>query len=566
MSIKNTILDNYQINIDEINLIKLYKIESADIKTEELEKKLAATRKKWVQGANSPNETIASRDKARLAKADVFEEILRNKEYLKALYDYYNNGGADNSASEFAKEFFTSLKGVNKSISQKDFNFFMQYFSEERKNEKAILEMLKKEFHAVTLKNASREDEEEQAEKSRKTGIAQTRFHKDSICLLHKIETQYAAMQKSPFLQRKYPELNRPLFDFLAVESKSATEFLMYVDGAVQEVFNARQNDSANSNEYIPLSEFYNNWKDLLKRPDAAENFYAFKMLIQYPKLTPYLYLAENVDIAFLEMLVKMVRSEYGFGGLDDFLFRYFKPLADGKHYSFTLDKKLEAKLKKVDKNPEAEEREAQRRGAAAKRRKMIPLPLQLLRLLATWPVCLVQLLFEAFRFMVVNIQHLIWVVMLFLTVAWGHFPSASLFSGIGYVITNFRELVEDVVYSVANTYSFNNIAFIFGGLCVIAEFAYTYLLLPALVTQFLYLFVRELDRSVDLMGFHKTFQNIQQSIEQKILYHYKKMGNRLYKKMVFPIVANILTTIAVIVLLLIIISLINFLASSTLL
>ena len=79
MNLKKTILDQYQIDIDEINLIKLYKIEEPDVSSDELEKKLAAARKKWIQGANSPNEKFAARDKARLAQADVFEEILRNK-------------------------------------------------------------------------------------------------------------------------------------------------------------------------------------------------------------------------------------------------------------------------------------------------------------------------------------------------------------------------------------------------------------------------------------------------------------------------------------------------------
>lgn len=569
MNIKKTILEQYQVDIDEINLIKLYKIEDTNIKADELEKKLSVTRKKWVQGANSPNEMIASRDKARLAQADIFEEILRNKKYLQALYDYHKKGGStDNSAAEFAKDFFTSLKGVNKSISQKDFNFFMQYFREERKNEKAILEMLKKEFRAVTLKTASNEDEEEQQrEQNKQRGIAQTRFHKDSICLLHKIETQYANLQKSTFLQRKYPDLNRSLYDFLKVDTKSGTDFSMYIDGIAQEVFNTRQNDSVNSNEYIPLSEFYNTWKDLLKRSDVAENFVAFKKLIQYPKITPYLYLAENVDIAFLEKLVKMVRDEYGFSCLDDFLFLYFKPLADGKHYSFTLDKKLETLLKKVDKNPEMTEQDAQRRNAAAKRRKMIPLLLHILRFLATWPIYLVQLLFESFRFFVLNVQKLSWVNMIFSTVLCAHiFNNVSIFQAIADILMNFGNSVEEIVYAAARTYDFNNFSFILGALFLVVQFAFKYALAPALITQFMYSLTRELDRCVDLMGFHKTFQNIQQSIEQQILYHYKKMGKRLYSKMIFPAIANIFTTIAVFLLALIIISLINFLGSSSML
>lgn len=561
MNIRNIILDQYQFDIDEINLIKLYKIESSDIAENELEKKLTATRKRWIQGANSPNEMIASRDKARLAQADMFEEVLRNRRYLKALVAYYTNGGGtEQAASEFAREFFTTLKDVNKSISQKDFNFFMQYFREERKNERAILEMLKKEFHAVTLKNASQEDEEEQSESGMHSVIAQTRFHKDSICLLHRIETKFASLQKSTFLQRKYPELNQSLYDFVGVETRDETEFRMYLDGAVQMVFSARQNDAANSDEYIPLSEFFNDWKDLLKRPDVTENFYDFKKLIRYPKLTPYFYLAENVDIAFLEMMLKKVRNEYDFGSLDDFLYIYFKPLADGRHYSFIIDKKLENLLKKTETDPEKVAQDAKRRSASAKRRKMIPISLRILRILATWPIYLVQFLFELFRFTVVNVQDLIWVVMIFSTVLLSHgFHNMSVFEALADMVLNFGDMVGNIVYAAARTYVFNNFSFILGALFLLVQFMFKFLLAPAVMTGFLYFLAQELDRGIDLMGFHKTFQNIQQTIDQQVLYYYKKKGEQLYKKMVPPIVANILTAVVFLLLVLIIASLISF-------
>lgn len=569
MNIKKTILDQYQIDIDKVNIIKIYKLESADISPDELKKKMAAMRKKWEQGATSTNDTIAERDKKRLALADKFEQILTNKKYLKELFDYYNGGGKeDNSeATEFAKAFFTTLKGANKTISQKDFDFFMQYFREEqKKNEKAILEMLKKEFHAVHLKRSGSDEEEKKEEDSGKASvIAQTRFHRDSVCLLRKCEKKYLQMQQSPFLLKKYPDLSSSMYEFLRLDSKSAMDFNMFVDGAVQAVFTARQNDSANSDEYIPFTEFYNIWKDLMKRKDVSENFSAFKKLIRYPALTPYMFLAEDVDIAFLETLVKMVQSEYGFT-LDDFLFVYFKPLAEGRHYSFTLDKKLEAKLKKISKNPEAAEQEAQRRSAKAGRRKMIPLPLHILRFLATWPVGLVQLLFESFRFMVVNIQKLIWVVFLFLTLIFSHMLGGSLFAILAEIIKGFPGHVSDIIYAAANTYDFNVLSFILGSVFLVVKFAFRNFLVPALITQFLYIYVRGLDRLVDLAGFHRTFQNIQQSIDQQILQHYKKVGKGIYVKMIYPILANILTPVAVATVIGLIIALIRFLGSEVIL
>lgn len=570
MNIRKTILDKYQVDIDEIDLIKLYKIESADIAPDELEKKLTATRNRWKQSASGTNEKIAARDKARLAKADDYEAILRNKEYLRALLDYRNKkgGNGDEEKCKFAKEFFTSLKGANKTISQKDFNFFMQYFREERKNEKAILEMLKKDFHAITLKASSFEEEEEKVdEKSPNASFAHSRFQKDTVCLVHKAELQYAELQKSSFLQAKYPKLSCFMYDFLNMDAMEAMDFADRLDTALQEVFTTRQNDSLHSNEYIPLSEFYNSWKDLIKRPDVSGNFLAFKKIVQYSKLTPYLYLAENVSIPFLEMLVKKVKNEYDFAGLDNFLFVYFKPLADGRHYSFTMDKKLETLLKKVKINPATAAQEEKRRSAAVKRRKMIPLQLQVLRFFATWPVLLVQGLFEAVRFAIVNVRQLIWAYMIFFTVIFAHFfNGVSIFEGVMDLFMNFSNNVEDVVYAAAQTYNFGVISFVLGMLFMLVQFVFKFLLAPALCTQFLYVMLQEMDRAIDLMGLHKTFQNIQQSIEQKLLYDYKKMGVALYKKLAAPIVWNLVTTVVVVLAILILISLISFLSSGAVL
>ena len=573
MNIRNVILDTYAIDIKETKLLELYKIESPDISPDALEQKLAMFRQKWQSGANNPNERVAERNKKHLANADAYEAILRNKKYLKALFDFYKKGGddEDNDATAFAREFFTALKGAGKTISQKDYNFFMQYFSEERKNEKAILEMLKKDFHAITLKKASgsSEDEPETEPQEKKKGVAivQTRFHKDSLSLLHKTEGQYAVVQKSQFLMKKYPELSRTMYDFLKMDSMDGSEFAGHLKELADDVFNVRQNDSSNSDEYIPMLEFYRTWRELTQRPDVAGNFFAFKKLTQYPKLTPYLYMADEVNLAYLEMLLKMVRDDYGFLGMDDFLFAYFKPLADGKHYSFTLDKKLEARLKKIGVNPEAVAQDAQRRHAAAKRRAMIPLPLQILRILATWPLCLVQLLFESVRFMVVNVQKLLWAIAIFATVFCTRASfGISIFEALGDVAMNFGQYVGEVVYSVIETTEFNVLTFILGALYLVVKFAVHVLFVPAIFTLFMRSLAKELDRNIDLMGYHKTFQQMQQTIEQQLLYHYKKMGKRIYGKMIWPIAANILTPVAVVLAVVLLIVLIKFLGSNVVL
>lgn len=574
MNIKDTIQRQYNIDIDKVNLPKLYKIDRADISPDELEKKFAACRKRWTMSVNGANETFAERDQVHLDNAASYEAILRDKRYLKALLDYYSKGAGSPEAAaaanvEFARSFFTTLKDTNNSVTQKDFDFFMHYFREERKNQEAIKTMLEKEFKAIALKAPSYAKEEADAgeSKSKLPGLEQTRFQKESLSLLHKSELQYADLQKSEFLRQKYPALNQTFYDFLRLDEFDETEFAMHVDTAVQEVFTRRQNDSTHNAEYIPLTEYYNTWKDLLKQNDVVSNFHMFKKLARYPKFTPYLFLAEDVNIKFLETLLRMMRDEYNFSSLNDFLYFYFKPLAEGRHYSFSMDKKLEAMIKQISAHPEDSARESKRNSAAAKRRKMIPLPLQILRLMATWPLMLLQLIFETFRFAVVNMQKLAWIVGLMLSLFFSHVMTGnSLFVNLWELVTMFPEKAAKMTEGIVGTANYNNFTLICGSLLTIVDQLGGLILVPVLITLFLYYLAKDLDQSIDLMGYHKTFLNIQQIIEQKLLFHYKKLGNRIYVRMIWPVLANILTIAVIGLIIYLIFALFGFLSADAVL
>lgn len=446
MDIKKKIWDSYRVDLDKVNLLKLYKITGPEISSDELELLLRTKRREWEQTAHGTNDMLATKAKAHLAKADDYEAILRS--YLRPLVDYYSGAvqSGDNGAGvEFARDFFTTLRPANKDISQTDFNFFMEYFREERKKEKAIREMLKKEFRA-SLKSSGTADETDpdggtdgENQKGSSVGLTKARFQKETLSLLHKAELQYADLQKSSFLSGKFTGLDRTMSDFLHIDEQDSTSFAAFVDGAAQVTLTERQNDLDNSGAYIPMSNFWNTWKDLMKQEDARGNFLAFRLLARYPKLTPYFYLAENVDERFLESLLRKFKDESYFSGLQDFFFRYFKTMVDGRHFSFLVDSKLEANLKKVEKDPEAADQESKQRSAASKRRRMMPLPLKILRFFATWPIYLLQFLFESFRFVVINVQKLTWVIGVFAVVAYAHLTAnTSIFSVILHYITHF--------------------------------------------------------------------------------------------------------------------------------
>ena len=267
------------------------------------------------------------------------------------------------------------------------------------------------------------------------------------------------------------------------------------------------------------------------------------------------------------EALLKQTRDQYDFGGLNDFLYLYFKPLAEGRHYSFTLDKKLEAMLKRIDQHPEDAEREKRRSSAAAKRRKMIPLPLQILRFFATWPIYLVQFVFESFRFAVINVQKLAWIIGVFLSLTFSQLITGhSLFANLWSALTQFPDEVARQLQSLVGSMDYNNFVAVLGGLAFIVELAVSFVLVPVLCTMFLFYLARDLDQSIDLMGYHKTFQHIQQTIEKKLLQAYKKLGKKLYGKMIWPILANVLTVAALVGIVVLIVCLFRFLGAEAVL
>ena len=54
------ILKNYQIDVREINLFKLYQISGDTVTNEELEAALSRCRQKWQSALNSPNERVVA--------------------------------------------------------------------------------------------------------------------------------------------------------------------------------------------------------------------------------------------------------------------------------------------------------------------------------------------------------------------------------------------------------------------------------------------------------------------------------------------------------------------------
>ena len=163
--------------------------------------------------------------------------------------------------------------------------------------------------------------------------------------------------------------------------------------------------------------------------------------------------------------------------------------------------------------------------------------------------------------------QKLAWIIGVFFSLTFSQLITGnSLFANLWALITLLPDEVASQVQSMAGTADVNNFAMIIGGLAVVLELAIAFVLVPLLCTMFLYYLAKDLDQSIDLMGYHKTFQFIQQTIEKKLLQAYKKLGKKLYAKMIWPILANILTVAVLVGAVLLIFGLFNFLGADAML
>lgn len=122
LDLRNRILQQYNIDIEKENVFKLYGIANPNLTDDEIEESIEKTRKKWIMSSNGSNERIAQRDKNRLAQAENYEGILRNKKLRKEVYRFYGNnkGGTGNKSNSqgsiaFAKSYF-ELVGSTKKI------------------------------------------------------------------------------------------------------------------------------------------------------------------------------------------------------------------------------------------------------------------------------------------------------------------------------------------------------------------------------------------------------------------------------------------------------------------
>ena len=510
------IYKNYSIDISQENILKLYKIENYDITESVLQECIDSTRKRWNQSINGANEKNAARDRLRLEKADLYEQILRDDKLRKELYQYYNSSNSSHKNNEnsnssdllFAKEYF-ELLSTSKKIRKKDVEFFFEYYQEERKKKKAILEMLSKEFKVIGLgkdESYSETDDVNEKKKEHKFSLVVNLFQEETILKIKKCIRFYTDAKNSSELCLQFSNLNTSLYDFLELDNtKDLMIFSNKVSERSKEIFQLRQEKGS---EYIPLVDLFNALQDLIAHKDVVDNFNEFKIILKYPELTPYMFAFTEVKPNTFKGLLRIAKKEYTFRDETDFVLNYYLPLHDNFGIS---DTGIGSIIKKAKKRANANKvlNKIDLKLKSTHKRK-VPVWGVLLHVALYFPVFLIYFVFEIVKAIFTELHK--FVIPSFVTVFLiENFLLSS--SDIGSVLVLFKIFNKNDWFTFLSNFFGEMIAdsfdaIIFSLLFIVLLFI-VYAIPGLLISSLIKYFSTYINKGFDWIGIERTFQNM---------------------------------------------------------
>lgn len=414
--IQTTVLIKYGIDIAQENIFKLYKIDTADISPQDIEDKIQETRKRWNTSINGANEKNAERDKIRLEKADKYETILKDSKLRKQVFDFYNKQGEKKGGdaapgggtTEFAREYF-ELVATTKKIKKEDVDFFFKYYQSERKNKKAILEMLKKEMKINFLgkedKYGDEVDTEDEDEKRKKnTGpLIVNLFQEATILKIRRAFDKFDEAAQNAEICKKYPKIRDGLYEFLEIgDVKDAEQFAELMSAKGKEIYAIRQERGT---EYVPLVDLFNILQSIADYQDVVDNIPEFKLLLKYPNLTPYMFAFVDMKPSTVKGIIDIAKRDYTFRDDTDFLLSYYKPIHDNFGIS---DSGIGSILRKAEKKAKQNKvlNSIDEKLGRSKNKRKVSIGAEIVHWLVYWPIFAVFLVFEIAKFIFTKVHY----------------------------------------------------------------------------------------------------------------------------------------------------------------
>lgn len=555
--VQDKILGKYGIDILQDNIFKLYKIESVDLDNQALQEKFDAARKRWSQSINGPNERNAERDRLRLEKADKYEEILKDTQIRKKLFNYYNDSSKKGKTSnlvgdiEFAREYF-QLISTTKKINKQDVEFYFKYYKFERKNKKHIIEMLKKEFKVIILgkgKEHEESDKDDPAGKKKKESspLIINLFQEATIIRLGKCVKLFEVAQESTELCQRYPLLRENIYDFIGMKQiNNVQQFSDSVSEFAKEVYAIRQERGT---EYIPLVDLFNTLKSISDYRDVVDNFEEFKLLIKYPNLTPYMYALLEVKPSTIKQMIIIANRDYAFRNETDFILNYFIIVHDNFGIS---NRAIEALIKKNQKKAKSNKvfNELDEK-IGRKKKKKISIGAEIIHWAVYFPVFVLCFIFELLKMIFTKIHILAWPIFATLLLV-GNWKVPTLVE-----IDNLLVLgkifskpewhgIIDYYFGVSPG---NMLEGILLSIIIIIMLLMVYVLPPLLAVSFVKDMAENFNKQFDWVGLERTFKNLFQNLRTKTENQYNKQKSFFFKDKTFKILINIICLFLVLLL-----------------
>lgn len=545
--IQSKILSKYGIDIAQENILKLYKIDCVDISPQDLEAKIQDTRKRWNSSINGANEKNAERDRVRLEKADKYEAILKDAKLRKEVFNYYNKlvrptGG---SSTEFAKEYF-KLVATTKKIRKADVDFFFKYYQSERKNKKAILEMLSKELKVSGLGKAGKyadeggADEEEGKKKNASSPLVVNLFQEATVLKIRRALEKFEEASQSSEVCQQYPNIRNGLYEFLGIKNiENAKQFIEIVTAKGKEAYAIRQEKGT---EYVPLVDMYNILQSIGEYQDVVDNIPEFKLLLKYPNLTPYMFSFVEMKPSTVKSMVDIAKRDYVFRDDTDFILNYYKPIHDNFGIS---DGSIGATLRKAEKKAKQNKvlNSIDEKLGRNKNKRKISIGAEIIHWLVYWPIFAVYFVFEVVKAIFTH-QHRfpipVFVILLGLE-SW-QFPKL----GIDNLLILRKLLFKNQWLSYLNEFmgeaGETAVESILLSLVLIIILLVVYILPPLFASIFIAEFADDFNKRFDWVGIERTFQQIFQILRKKTEDQYLAQKNLFIKSKIGKVIINLIS------------------------
>ena len=415
---------------------------------------------------------------------------------------------------------YFQLVATTKKIKKADVDFFFKYYQSERKNKKAILEMLSNDLKINGLgKEGSYSDEKEAEDvqgkkKDESSPLITNLFQEATVLKIRRAVEKYEEAARNNELCQRYPKLRESLYDYLEIDFvEDAKQFTELMSTKGKEVYAVSQERGT---DYLPLCDLFNILQSIGDYKDVVDNIQEVKLLLKYPNLTSYMYSFVEMKQKTIRDMVNVANKDYIFRDETDFILNYYLPIHDNFGISDGGISRIIRNAEKKAKQNKVLNKIDEKLGRNKKRR--ISIGAEIIHWLVYWPIFAVYFVFEVAKAIFTELHRFAIpiFVALFAINNW-LFPSLL---GIENLLV-FRKIffkaqwlsfLDEFIGESPN----NAFETILMSLIVIIILLAIYILPPLFVAAFVAEFADDFNKRFDWMGLERTFQQIFMSIRKK--------------------------------------------------